>query len=55
MLHAIGTLFLGLAIAIGGMGLTMSFGVMAFVGMPLLIIGLGVISAGTEELSRPAR
>ena len=37
----------GLPLALGGMGMTMSFGVFAFLGMPMLIVGLGCISAAT--------
>ena len=38
-------LLIGLPLAAGGLGLTVSVGVLAFVGMPLMIIGLGCISA----------
>ncbi len=38
-------LAIGLPVAASGLGLTLSFGVLAFLGMPLLIIGLGCISA----------
>ena len=36
---------IGIPLAISGMGLTLSFGVFVFLGMPLLILGLGFISA----------
>ena len=37
---------LGLAIGVGGLGLVGTFGILSFLGMPLLIIGLSLISAG---------
>ena len=51
MAGGIALLFLGMAVAVSGMGLTMSFGVLAFVGMPLLLVGLGLISAATESFA----
>jgi len=51
MAGGIALLFLGMAVAVSGMGLTMSFGVMAFIGIPLLILGLGIISAATEAFA----
>jgi hypothetical protein len=47
MLGRIVLLLLGLVVAAGGLGLTVSFGVLAIIGMPLLILGLGCISAAT--------
>ncbi|MGH9117185.1 MAG: hypothetical protein ACRD0A_04715 [Acidimicrobiales bacterium] len=41
-------LLLGVAVAFAGFGLVVAFGVLAFIGMPLLIVGLGVISAATD-------
>jgi hypothetical protein len=51
VLGGIVLLVLGVSVTISGMGLTLSFGVLAFIGMPLLIIGLGLISAATESFS----
>jgi hypothetical protein len=51
MARGIVLLLLGISLAIGGMGLTVSFGVMAFAGVPLLVMGLGVLSAGTEAIA----
>ena len=48
MLERVLLLLIGLPLAAGGLGLTVSFGVLAFVGMPLLILGLGLISAATD-------
>ena len=48
MLERVLLLLIGLPLAAGGLGLTVSFGVLAFVGMPLMILGLGLISAATD-------
>jgi hypothetical protein len=42
-------LLAGIPLALGGLGLTASFGLFAPIGIPLLIIGLGCISAATES------
>lgn len=44
-------LVVGLALGMGGLGLVATFGLLAFLGMPMLIVGLGCISAATA----PAR
>jgi hypothetical protein len=41
-------LFLGLPFALGGFGLIAGFGVFAVIGMPLMIVGLGLISAAVN-------
>jgi hypothetical protein len=41
-------LMLGVAITFGGLAATLSFGVFAFLGMPLLALGLGVLSAAID-------
>ena len=47
-------LAIGLALGMGGLGLVATFGLLSFLGMPLLIIGLGCISAATApRLARP--
>lgn len=38
---------IGLPLVATGFALTASFGILAFIGMPLLILGLGCVSAGT--------
>ena len=47
----------GLAIGIGvffaGMGATLAFGVLAFIGMPLLVVGLGLLSAAIDDIDSP--
>ena len=39
----------GLALAFAGLGATVAFGVFAFVGMPMLVIGLGIFSASLDS------
>jgi hypothetical protein len=39
---------IGLPLIATGFGLTAAFGIFAFVGMPLLIVGLGFVSAGVN-------
>jgi hypothetical protein len=46
---------LGLAIGVGGLGLVGTFGILSFLGMPMLIIGLSLISAGVGPTSARAR
>jgi hypothetical protein len=41
-------IFLGIAVGLAGMSMTASFGLLAFLGMPLMIVGLGLISAGAN-------
>ena len=45
---------LGLAVGVGGLGLVGTFGILSFLGMPLLIIGLSLISAGVGPTSARA-
>lgn len=39
---------LGIVFGLSGFGLIASFGLLSFLGFPLLAIGLGLISAGVE-------
>jgi hypothetical protein len=39
----------GLLLLAAGMGATLSFGVLAFVGFPILVVGLGVLSAAIDS------
>jgi hypothetical protein len=41
---------IGASLVAGGLGLTM-VGVFAFIGVPLLLVGLGLVSAGTSPRS----
>ena len=43
-------LLIGISLFATGMGLTMAFGLLAFIGMPMLIIGLGVLSAAIDDI-----
>ena len=38
----------GLSLTFAGLGLTVAFGVFAVIGMPVLIVGLGLLSAALE-------
>ena len=40
---------LGLGLAFAGLGATVAFGVFAFIGMPMLILGLGIFSAAMDS------
>ena len=39
----------GLGLAFAGLGATVAFGVFAFIGMPMLVIGLGIFSASLDS------
>ncbi len=39
----------GLCLFFAGFGATVAFGVFAFIGVPLLILGLGLFSAGLGD------
>ena len=45
---------LGLAVGVGGLGLVGTFGILSLLGIPLLIIGLSLISAGVGPTSASA-
>jgi hypothetical protein len=49
----IGLIILGLAFGVGGLGLVGTFGILSFLGIPLLIVGLSLISAGVGPVNRP--
>jgi hypothetical protein len=38
----------GWSLTFAGLGATVAFGVLAFIGMPLLVVGLGVLSAAID-------
>jgi hypothetical protein len=42
-------ILIGIPLVAMGFGLTASFGIFAFIGMPLLFVGLGCVSAGTAS------
>jgi hypothetical protein len=39
----------GLSLAFAGLGATVAFGVFAVIGMPMLILGLGIFSAALDS------
>ena len=39
----------GVALAVTGMGLTLAFGLFAFIGIPLLIVGLSLVTAAIDR------
>ena len=39
----------GLSLAFAGLGATVAFGVFAFIGMPMLVLGLGIFSAALDS------
>jgi len=50
MLRTLARLTIGLAVTFAGLGAVGAFGVFVFVGMPLLAIGLGLVSAAVADL-----
>ncbi len=42
-------IMLGLSLTFTGLGATLAFGIFAFIGMPMLAVGLGVLSAAIDE------
>lgn len=51
MIERLVPIAIGIPLAITGFGLTAAFGIFAFIGIPLLAIGLGCISAGIDSKS----
>lgn len=49
-LRTLGAIAIGLSVFITGLGITLAFGMFAFVGMPVLIIGLGLLSAAIDDI-----
>lgn len=46
-------ILIGIPLVAMGFGLTASFGIFSFIGMPLLFVGLGCVSAGTGAAPPP--
>ena len=38
----------GLSLTFAGLGATVAFGVFAFIGVPMLVLGLGLLSVGID-------
>lgn len=49
MLQRFVLIIIGLPLVATGFGLTAAFGIFAFIGMPLLVIGLGCVSAAFDH------
>jgi hypothetical protein len=44
----------GLCVTFGGLGLVLAFGMLAWIGMPVLAVGLGILSAAINDLVESA-
>jgi hypothetical protein len=42
-------IMLGLVVTFAGLGATVAFGYFAFLGVPLLVVGLGILSAAIDS------
>ena len=49
-LKTLAAITIGISIAFMGLGLTLAFGMFAWLGMPILIVGLGLLSAAVESI-----
>jgi hypothetical protein len=49
-LKTLAALTIGISIAFTGLGVTLAFGMFAWLGMPILIVGLGLLSAAVESI-----
>ena len=47
-LKTLAAIAIGISVFVTGLGITLAFGMFAFIGMPMLIVGLGVLSAAIE-------
>jgi hypothetical protein len=43
-------LCLGLSVTFAALGLILAFGIFAFIGMPLLAVGLGLLSSAIDDV-----
>jgi hypothetical protein len=43
-------LCLGLSVTFAGLGAILAFGIFAFIGIPLLAVGLGLLSAAIDDV-----
>jgi hypothetical protein len=51
-LKTLAGLTIGISVASLGLSATLAFGMFAWLGMPILVVGLGLLSAAVEELER---
>ena len=49
-LKTMAALLIGISVFATGLGLTLAFGLLAFIGMPILVIGLGLLSAAIDSI-----
>jgi hypothetical protein len=49
-LKTLAAVAIGISIAFTGLGVTLAFGMFAWLGMPILILGLGLLSAAVEGI-----
>lgn len=54
MIERVVPILIGIPLMATGFGLTAAFGIFAFIGMPMLCVGLGCISVGVNPSGRPA-
>jgi hypothetical protein len=45
-------LAIGISVAFLGLSATLAFGMFAWLGVPILVVGLGMLSAAVEEIER---
>ncbi len=45
-------MMIGMSVTLAGLGATVSFGVFVFIGMPMLALGLGLLSAAIDAPPR---
>ena len=49
-LKALAAIAIGISIAFTGLGVTLAFGMFAWLGIPILVVGLGLLSAAVESI-----
>jgi hypothetical protein len=49
-LKTLAALTIGISIAFTGLAVSLAFGMFAWLGMPVLIVGLGLLSAAVESI-----
>jgi len=49
-LKTLAAIAIGISIAFTGLGVTLAFGMFAWLGIPILVVGLGLLSAAVESI-----
>lgn len=49
-LKTMAAIAIGISIAFTGLGVTLAFGMFAWLGIPILVVGLGLLSAAVESI-----